>query len=973
MIYRYISDSSITFTKSGITYTYSKGDLIRSDHVRYMLTNQSGSITSDGQLVNPSESYLLEQENNVLYYPSKADLVEYTFSNKPNITSVDEALNDLQDLIGLGLVGPTGPLGLTGPSGGPIGPTGETGNNGPTGPSGGPVGETGPTGELGPVGYVGPTGPTGLGDEGPTGPSGGPLGETGPTGDLGPTGPRGGPLGPTGFTGPTGQASRIPGPIGPTGDIGYTGPLGPTGIGTTGPTGPSGGPLGPTGPTGSDGYVGYDGPTGPIGPTGPSQGPTGDIGPTGVGETGPIGNVGPTGIGNTGPTGDEGPTGVGPTGPTGIGTTGPTGVGPTGPTGIGTTGPTGVGPTGNIGPTGPTGIGTTGPTGSIGVMGVTGKTGPTGYLGPTGIGTVGPTGSTGFLGPTGPLGNLGVTGPTGSTGLVGPTGDIGITGPSGGPLGPTGPTGTVGPTGDIGITGPSGGPLGPTGPTGSTGSFGETGSIGPTGSTGLVGPTGDIGITGPSGGPLGPTGPTGTVGPTGVGITGPIGVTGITGSGGPTGTTGPTGELGLSGPTGPSGGPLGPTGPTGIGGSYISGYYDQSARWSYGGTGSSATRRTFYSPNEIKLRIDSSSLDLVAQQTFDLNVDTNWDFGVSITTRQNNTIYTVGQFVRPATPNNYVYECTTGGTSHSSPPTFGTVVGGTTVENVGTVVWTCYQDNTVASSRAGADIFVYACKPQNGTSPLILLSRNSTYPFNYTGSNSRKVGGFHCVCLSYGTISNHPLTDFLTGDIIPTSIWDLKFYSNSVIGNTGQVYSSILHKWAMIYMGSGSGASTTSVYGGTITATVDWLASVDNLASIGMALPDDGEFQVLAALSNEGTVISGATTPTLTGGHSTNTSVRRMVSGIGCEDCCGALNQWLRDQSYQNDTTYSPTFAYKSLPGSKGQIQVQSTSGDVKLTAGGSALITASQAGSRSRTAIQGRNGASVNLGFRGLAPAIVK
>ena len=889
MIYRYISDSSITFTKSGITYTYSKGDLIRSDHVRYMLTNQSGSITSDGQLVNPSESYLLEQENNVLYYPSKADLVEYTFSNKPNITSVDEALNDLQDLIGLGLVGPTGPLGLTGPSGGPIGPTGETGNNGPTGPSGGPVGETGPTGELGPVGYVGPTGPTGLGDEGPTGPSGGPLGETGPTGDLGPTGPRGGPLGPTGFTGPTGQASRIPGPIGPTGDIGYTGPLGPTGIGTTGPTGPSGGPLGPTGPTGSDGYVGYDGPTGPIGPTGPSQGPTGDIGPTGVGETGPIGNVGPTGIGNTGPTGDEGPTGVGPTGPTGIGTTGPTG----------------VGPTGNIGPTGPTGIGTTGPTGSIGVMGVTGKTGPTGYLGPTGIGTVGPTGSTGFLGPTGPLGNLGVTGPTGSTGLVGPTGDIGITGPSGGPLGPTGPTGTVGPTG--------------------------------------------------------------------VGITGPIGVTGITGSGGPTGTTGPTGELGLSGPTGPSGGPLGPTGPTGIGGSYISGYYDQSARWSYGGTGSSATRRTFYSPNEIKLRIDSSSLDLVAQQTFDLNVDTNWDFGVSITTRQNNTIYTVGQFVRPATPNNYVYECTTGGTSHSSPPTFGTVVGGTTVENVGTVVWTCYQDNTVASSRAGADIFVYACQPQNGTSPLILLSRNSTYPFNYTGSNSRKVGGFHCVCLSYGTISNHPLTDFLTGDIIPTSIWDLKFYSNSVIGNTGQVYSSILHKWAMIYMGSGSGASTTSVYGGTITATVDWLASVDNLASIGMALPDDGEFQVLAALSNEGTVISGATTPTLTGGHSTNTSVRRMVSGIGCEDCCGALNQWLRDQSYQNDTTYSPTFAYKSLPGSKGQIQVQSTSGDVKLTAGGSALITASQAGSRSRTAIQGRNGASVNLGFRGLAPAIVK
>jgi len=62
-----------------------------------------------------------------------------------------------------------------------------------------------------------------------------------------------------------------------------------------------------------------------------------------------------------------------------------------------------------------------------------------------------------------------------------------------------------------------------------------------------------------------------------------------------------------------------------------------------------------------------------------------WD-----TARANSQAYTVGQWIIPATPNGYMYVCTTAGTSHSSPPTFGTVVGGTTAEASGTVVWKCY-------------------------------------------------------------------------------------------------------------------------------------------------------------------------------------------------------------------------------------------------------------------------------------------
>ena len=55
--------------------------------------------------------------------------------------------------------------------------------------------------------------------------------------------------------------------------------------------------------------------------------------------------------------------------------------------------------------------------------------------------------------------------------------------------------------------------------------------------------------------------------------------------------------------------------------------------------------------------------------------------------RANSTEYSAGDDIVPATPNGYWYRCTTGGTSDSSPPTFGTTAGGTTADN--TVVWTC--------------------------------------------------------------------------------------------------------------------------------------------------------------------------------------------------------------------------------------------------------------------------------------------
>lgn len=51
------------------------------------------------------------------------------------------------------------------------------------------------------------------------------------------------------------------------------------------------------------------------------------------------------------------------------------------------------------------------------------------------------------------------------------------------------------------------------------------------------------------------------------------------------------------------------------------------------------------------------------------------------------TSYTLGQIIRPATGNGFLYLCVAAGTSGASAPTFGTTIGGLTTDN--TVTWLC--------------------------------------------------------------------------------------------------------------------------------------------------------------------------------------------------------------------------------------------------------------------------------------------
>ena len=142
-------------------------------------------------------------------------------------------------------------------------------------------------------------------------------------------------------------------------------------------------------------------------------------------------------------------------------------------------------------------------------------------------------------------------------------------------------------------------------------------------------------------------------------------------------------------------------------------YYERTRMWKNKGSDSAANRRTLVSPDQLGVNIDGQGYFLPAAVEFDLNVAASWD---------------------TQTPTDYA----------------------------------------VAANRAGKDFYIYACVPVSGYTPVLILGAATTYPAGYTADNSRKIGGFHCECANVGTISGHPLTGYLAGDIIPRSIQDLK-------------------------------------------------------------------------------------------------------------------------------------------------------------------------------------------------------
>lgn len=434
-----------------------------------------------------------------------------------------------------------------------------------------------------------------------------------------------------------------------------------------------------------------------------------------------------------------------------------------------------------------------------------------------------------------------------------------------------------------------------------------------------------------------------------------------------------------------------------------------------------------------------------------------------------------------------------------SPTIFQVEVGGLSLSNTAaqeldlskSATWdtTNPTNYTTASNRAGLDFYVYACQPVTGKIPILLVSRDSSYPNGYGVNNSRKVAGFHCFCVSMsvppewdndtaygygatvvptaaaiistpalanywyrciddgtsdatteptwnqvvgasppadGTVTwicehKHFLADYVAGDILPNSVWDLRWRSGAQDGsgnlsNVGQVYDPKKQLWCAIYHPSGTLAAPTILYGGTIlknidtnTTNVDWNNCVDACAVLCMRLPRDSEFQSIAEGSNALTTIYESTALTTALG-SVDSTGRRMVSNIGVEGLCGQYWIWLDEQSYKfSDTTHghthnwvvtgeaqtdvvsgvasadlAPAFGWLALSGNKGSIYAQGTAnvgGDVKLLAGGDyegksfdTLVSAvTNCGPRARDGSASRWSYGTRVTFRPVARHIVK
>ena len=215
------------------------------------------------------------------------------------------------------------------------------------------------------------------------------------------------------------------------------------------------------------------------------------------------------------------------------------------------------------------------------------------------------------------------------------------------------------------------------------------------------------------------------------------------------------------------------------------------------------------------------------------------------------------------------------------------------------------------ANLAGKDVYIYACEPTSGTEPIFVLSLNSTVPTGYTANNSRKIGGFHCLCKDVGVIEGHTLSGYVTGDILPATRWDLLHRPKGE--PEGFAYEELTDCWIAIYLPSWDGTKLVSVYNGVIadgTSTKKWHgeAFIEQLMNQKMRLPWRHEFQMAAKGSNEGTGIKNAADPNTTGGH-VDSNNRRMISNIGLEDCCGCSWQWAMDLGFVegsgwNDSVY---------------------------------------------------------------------
>ena len=251
----------------------------------------------------------------------------------------------------------------------------------------------------------------------------------------------------------------------------------------------------------------------------------------------------------------------------------------------------------------------------------------------------------------------------------------------------------------------------------------------------------------------------------------------------------------------------------------------------------------------------------------------------------------------------------------------------------------------------------------------IRVSLNASYPSGFNANNSYCIGGFHTLCVAV-TSSNapalpvgslwdsHPAIGYSAGDIIPNSIWCETH--RPMCNPAGMVYIDLLDLWVDIYLQSGTGTSTRSAYGATITNSRTPIQHLWDMQLVGKRLAQDAEFMIFAEGSNQKTAVQGAAQPNpFTAGGHLDTAGKRMISGYFVEECCGLIWQWLDEVSPSGGSGWSNYGDEQTRGNSYGMPYI--------LLAGG-AWSNSSNCGSRSRASDRTRSYVNANIGARGVS-----
>ena len=251
----------------------------------------------------------------------------------------------------------------------------------------------------------------------------------------------------------------------------------------------------------------------------------------------------------------------------------------------------------------------------------------------------------------------------------------------------------------------------------------------------------------------------------------------------------------------------------------------------------------------------------------------------------------------------------------------------------------------------------------------IRVSLNASYPSGFNANNSYCIGGFHTLCVSV-TSSNapalpagslwdsHPAIGYSAGDIIPNSIWCETH--RPMCNPAGMVYIDLLDLWVDIYLQSGTGTSTRSAYGATITNSRTPIQHLWDMQLVGKRLAQDAEFMIFAEGSNQKTAVQGAAQPNpFTAGGHLDTAGKRMISGYFVEECCGLIWQWLDEVSPHGGSGWNGYGDENTRGQSYGMPYI--------LRAGGG-WLDSSNCGSRSRASNNTRSYVAAYCGARGVS-----